>query len=602
MTRARKKPITTASFLILVVFTTTLAILTNLPFAWIDSYATEEANDLSVEEIDVDFEDEVGPGQHITCNPEVLVYTYECDPASHQWLKSKGIDITAAPPGFLYPTYISGTWQTGAVIGYSSSNDGQQEEFGGLDIDEVLAIHILNGLSNQVDLTLTTVPTEEADSPSAVILKAFDSDNNMISSTTETFQVVSGNTYSPAIVSIAAPSFSISYLTLQAIEYPEGGLFIKGLSFARILDGEIEDLPPAITTTLPSDIITLWGENLGGGEEYDYFDELWLRAYDDFDGPLPLSCNPTPGSFIKTGFTEVTCRAVDSKGQTSEAWFFIRVVDYSVPESTAPLLYCRIDNENGPIVDPDLPVPIGSNLFCYDLSVHRETYFNTISANGPTGQIGDDPEIVEWNINSIRFQVDEPGTYTITGTFLQGIEGPVVEIAELTLFTSDNNHEQEPAHAKVVAFQNGNLIDIDAGVDGAPGSDIDCVGAIDIDANADLMKCYLLSDDSIWASEYSTDPSVVMQEGSPIACAVDAGFEENKECFSITFDGNRFEEQGRYRFVAEFYDGNTLLGIAGQDYRLHSFFILPESAVGAIAMVGTSFAALGGFLFLRSRK
>ena len=33
-----------------------------------------------------------------------------------------------------------------------------------------------------------------------------------------------------------------------------------------------------------------------------------------------------------------------------------------------------------------------------------------------------------------------------------------------------------------------------------------------------------------------------------------------------------------------------------------SFFVLPESPIGAIAMIGSSFGALSGYMFLRSRK
>src|SRR6185503_3465118 len=122
--------------------------------------------------VDIEFEDVVGPVQLITCNPEVLVYIHECDPAAHQWLKSKGVDITGTPNGFLDITSISGTWSTGNIIGYSSELDAP-DSYGGINQGEVLTVSILNALAKSVNITFATLPSEEYNESSMVVLKAY---------------------------------------------------------------------------------------------------------------------------------------------------------------------------------------------------------------------------------------------------------------------------------------------------------------------------------------------------------------------------------------------------------------------------------------------
>lgn len=171
-----------------------------------------------------------------------------------------------------------------------------------------------------------------------------------------------------------------------------------------------------------------------------------------------------------------------------------------------------------------------------------------------------------------------------------------------TVLAQQSTYAAEPIKAQLRALQDGNAIDADAGVDGIPNTDVDCVGGIRADVNADSMKCYLLSDEEIFAVEYSTDPSVVVEDGSAVECPTEGDFAGGVNCFSATFDASNFAGQGDHRFVAEFYDGDTLVGLARQDYRLHSFFVLPESAVGAVALVGSSLAAFAGYSILSKRN
>ncbi len=162
--------------------------------------------------------------------------------------------------------------------------------------------------------------------------------------------------------------------------------------------------------------------------------------------------------------------------------------------------------------------------------------------------------------------------------------------------------QEEFFMSKLRALQDGNVIRIDDNVEGTVGLPVDCIGGIENSANADTMKCYLISDEASWAREYNTDPTVVVQEGVAGACPEGVGFEASKDCFLTTFDASNFAGHGKYRFVAEFYKGDTLLDIAKDDYRLQSFFVLPESGIGAIALIGSSLGAFGAYKVLLNRR
>lgn len=155
--------------------------------------------------------------------------------------------------------------------------------------------------------------------------------------------------------------------------------------------------------------------------------------------------------------------------------------------------------------------------------------------------------------------------------------------------------------SKLRALQDGDLLDIHTGVDGSAGTPVDCVAGIESSANATGVTCYLLSDNETWASDYKSDPTAIAQDAVAEPCPDGAGFESNKDCFVTTFDSSNFAGQGNYRFVAEFYNGDTLLDVESSDYRLKSFFVLPESAIGAIALIGSSLAVFGAYRVFSSR-
>ena len=153
---------------------------------------------------------------------------------------------------------------------------------------------------------------------------------------------------------------------------------------------------------------------------------------------------------------------------------------------------------------------------------------------------------------------------------------------------------------KARAIQNG--VSLDSSTGGNLVDDIDCVGGIDITEDTDHTICYLVPD-GVATPDYATDPSVVSQTGSgPIACPSVGGFGAGQECFSTTFDIGLFTP-GHWRFVIEFYDDQgEIIAIEGIDYRVHSFFVLPESPIGIVALIFSSLAVLGGFMFLKRRS
>lgn len=59
-------------------------------------------------------------------------------------------------------------------------------------------------------------------------------------------------------------------------------------------------------------------------------------ATDDVDGPVPVSCAPTPGAVFPFGATTVQCVAFDAAGNQGSASFTVTVVDTTAPVVIAP--------------------------------------------------------------------------------------------------------------------------------------------------------------------------------------------------------------------------------------------------------------------------
>src|SRR5437867_7112749 len=134
----------------------------------------------------VSFGDDPNPAWPITCNPDITSYPKECEPAHHQWLKSKGIDITGSPNGFLFSDDFSGTWDTGKVITYGSPDGNDINQ--GLSGNETITINLLNGLSDFVKIKLTTAPAIDYNNLAAnVIMKAYDLNGTLVGNVSSTF-------------------------------------------------------------------------------------------------------------------------------------------------------------------------------------------------------------------------------------------------------------------------------------------------------------------------------------------------------------------------------------------------------------------------------
>jgi hypothetical protein len=156
------------------------------------------------------------------------------------------------------------------------------------------------------------------------------------------------------------------------------------------------------------------------------------------------------------------------------------------------------------------------------------------------------------------------------------------------------------ANTKVRAFQND--VKIDESNPGQINTDTDCVGGIDNDEGATYMICYLVP-----PGVSNNDNSNAIAQHTSTAeqtCPADAGFNVgNQVCYTATFAGSLFDQQGDWHFHAEFYNAqNQLISDGRQTFANNSFFVLPESPIGILALVGSSLAVLGGFMFLRSRS
>ena len=164
---------------------------------------------------------------------------------------------------------------------------------------------------------------------------------------------------------------------------------------------------------------------------------------------------------------------------------------------------------------------------------------------------------------------------------------------------NDNNDNNDNMKAKARAIQNGESLNTEN--EGVVGSDVDCVGGIDKSGDASYTKCYFLADGTP-TPQYNTQ-NVAVKQGSASSCPSGVGIGRGDECFTTTFDASYFITPGHYRFVVEFYNGaGRLIDLVGIDYKVHSFLVIPESGVGAIALVTSSLGAMGGYYFYRSHK
>jgi hypothetical protein len=155
------------------------------------------------------------------------------------------------------------------------------------------------------------------------------------------------------------------------------------------------------------------------------------------------------------------------------------------------------------------------------------------------------------------------------------------------------------ANTKVRAFQNGGVINEEN--PGQINVDTDCVGGIDTDEGATYMICYLIPPGV--SNNDNTNAIAQLTATAEETCPADAGFDvSDQTCYTAAFPGSLFDQQGDWHFHAEFYNAqDQLISDGRQTFANNSFFVLPESPIGVIALLGSTLAVLGGFMFLRSR-
>ncbi len=148
-------------------------------------------------------------------------------------------------------------------------------------------------------------------------------------------------------------------------------------------------------------------------------------------------------------------------------------------------------------------------------------------------------------------------------------------------------------NGKVRAIQNG--ISIDTNNPGILNVDIDCVGGINY-ANANDFHCFLVPDgigigNIDWPNliNGSNLPNgvILLSTTQSIPCPDNAGFQNDDTCFSVTFGGGNFTNPAHWHFIGVFTENGNVIDIVGQDYRVHSFNVLPEAVIGAIALIGS---------------
>jgi len=141
-----------------------------------------------------------------------------------------------------------------------------------------------------------------------------------------------------------------------------------------------------------------------------------------------------------------------------------------------------------------------------------------------------------------------------------------------------------------------------------PPGTVDCVGLTDI-AEVASIECKLFDDTN--CPKGPDVPCAVGTDASatspPTFGDVPGGCGAGCEEYRVTFDpvaaGADLTPQKELHFTITFLnsDGEPI-AVQGKDVRTHSFLVIPESPIGIAALVMSSLAALGGFMFLRSRK
>jgi len=105
---------------------------------------------------------------------------------------------------------------------------------------------------------------------------------------------------------------------------PGGGLPAPANDYQEIIGIAVPDVTAPVVT-LDSRSVQAQGPK---GARIDYT----ATAVDAVDGPLPVTCDPAPGSLFPRGATKVTCTATDRSGNTGSATATFTVLPAPVPD------------------------------------------------------------------------------------------------------------------------------------------------------------------------------------------------------------------------------------------------------------------------------
>ena len=116
------------------------------------------------------------------------------------------------------------------------------------------------------------------------------------------------------------------------------------------------------------------------------------------------------------------------------------------------------------------------------------------------------------------------------------------------------------------------------------------------------MICYLIPP-GVSNNDNSNAVAQITQSTEETECPADVGFNVAEQtCYRAEFAGALFDQQGDWHFHAEFYNAeDQLIADNQQTFANNSFFVLPESPIGLIALLGSSLAALSAFMVVRGR-
>jgi hypothetical protein len=141
-----------------------------------------------------------------------------------------------------------------------------------------------------------------------------------------------------------------------------------------------------------------------------------------------------------------------------------------------------------------------------------------------------------------------------------------------------------------------------------PPGTVDCVGLTDI-ADVASIECELYDDvncpvgPGIPCATGTDNSAVSPPTYSPVPGDCGAGCEEYRVTFDPVAAGADTNPENELHFKILFKDSSgELIDVQGKDTRIHSFLVIPESPIGIAALVMSSLAALGAFMFLKGRK